>query len=382
MDARANGIPATRSRLRVVDQYNARVASGEIARDSAQAAVAARLDAIADRLDEARLGSKKSALGWLMSRRSKAAAEPVRGLYIWGEVGRGKTMLMDMFFTAAPVTAKRRLHFHAFMAEVHARVHQARAAIADGRIKGDDPIVPVAADIAAGARLLCFDEFSVTDIADAMILGRLFTRLFDGGLVLVATSNVVPDNLYRDGINRGHFLPFIRLLQERCEVVRLDAKEDYRLDKLAGEQVYFSPADAKADAALDRVFRGLTGAARGKPEVLSVDGRALEVSEAVGGVARFTFAELCLAARGSHDYLAIARRFHTVVLADVPVMGPEMRNAAKRFITLVNTLYAEPARLYLGAEGTEAFEFARTVSRLTEMRSAAWLSSVEASPMT
>jgi cell division protein ZapE len=379
-------------RLTVIGQYDARVESGAFGADAAQVAVACRLDTLAARLVEARLASKKSALGWMFGRRPKNG-DAVRGLYIFGEVGRGKTMLMDLFFAAAPVERKRRAHFHAFMADVHARIHAVRQAIAAGSLKGDDPVPHVAASIAAEAHLLCFDEFSVTDIADAMILGRLFTRLFEMGVVLVATSNVAPDDLYRDGINRDHFLPFVALLKSRTEVVRLEAKEDYRLEKLAGEPVYFTPLDGRAEAALERVFQALTGKARGTPQTLVVDGRPVQVPEAVGGVARFSFASLCVAALGAHDFLAIARRFHTVILAGVPLMGAQTRNEAKRFITLIDALYdghcrlvvsaaAEPGALYEGADGTEAFEFQRTASRLIEMRSASWLASIEAPPMT
>ncbi len=378
----------------VKDRYMAKVAAGEIASDPAQLAVAEKLDALIDRLGEARLATKKSALGWLFGRnRTGSGAEPVKGLYVWGEVGRGKTMLMDMFHDALPIAAKRRIHFHGFMADVHARIYKVRTAIAEGTLKGDDPVPPVAEELAAEARVLCFDEFAVTDIADAMILGRLFTELFARGVVLVATSNVAPDDLYRDGINRGHFMGFVALLKRHVDVCRLDAREDYRLEKLAGRPLYFTPLDSTAEVALDRLFLALTGKARGAPESLDVDGRKLVVPEAVGGVARFHFRDLCVAALGAHDYLAIARRFHTVVLSGVPVMSPDTRNEAKRFIILIDALYdghvrlvlsaaAEPQALFVGSDSTEAFEFQRTASRLIEMRSAAYVASVEGPPMT
>lgn len=376
----------------VKDRYLALVAAGEIARDDAQIAIAERLDALIENLSEESVATKKSALGWLFGRgRDKARpAEPaIRGLYVWGEVGRGKTMLMDMFFAALPTSSKRRIHFHGFMQDVHERIYRVRAAIADGSMKGDDPVPPVAAELAGQARVLCFDEFAVTDIADAMILGRLFTELFARGVILVATSNVDPADLYRDGINRGHFLGFIALLRRHVDVLRLDAQGDYRLEKLAGQPLYFTPLDARAEHALDRLFLGLTGQARGRPEQLNVDGRRVPVPEAVGGVARFHFRDLCEAALGPHDYLAIARRFHTVVLSGVPVLTPDTRNEAKRFITLIDALYdghvrllvsaaAEPDALFRGRDSTEAFEFQRTASRLIEMRSAVYVAACEA----
>jgi cell division protein ZapE len=375
----------------VVALYNARVASGALAEDPAQRAVAERLDAL-----RAALASPPPAPATGLLRRLFGGAPPpppVRGLYVYGDVGRGKTMLMDMFFGTVPEPRKRRAHFHVFMQDVHARMSDTRRAIAEGRIRGDDPIPPIAEALAAQARLLCFDEFAVTDIADAMILGRLFTRLFDLGVVLVATSNVAPDDLYKDGINRGHFLGFVELLKSRVEVVRLDAQEDYRLDKLAGLPVYFTPLGPAASAGERRLFRALTGRDEAPPATLTVDGRTVQVPEAIGGVARASFADLCAAALGPHDYLALAERFHTLVLTDVPILDAGNRNEAKRLITLIDALYdmrvrlvvtaaAEPVGLYLAETGTEAFEFHRTASRLYEMRSASYLASVEAPPLT
>ena len=367
-----------------LSRYQALVDSGEISFDAAQAAVARRLSALNDRLADYRLARRKSsALAWLFSRGQKQ--EPVRGLYIWGEVGRGKTMLMDLFMEASPVRRKRRAHFHEFMADVHERIHIYRQKLKAGEVKGDDPIGPVAADLAEDAWLLCFDEFSVTDIADAMILGRLFGKLFEEGVVVVATSNVVPDQLYRDGLNRALFLPFIKLLQERMEVLKLESRTDFRLEKLAGQPVWLTPASADADRAMDAFWSRLTGGVEGEATTLFVKGRQVPVPRHAHGIARFTFAELCEKPLGASDYLAIAHAFHTVMLDRIPVMkGLEKRNEAKRFITLIDALYdnqvklvasagAEPPRLYLSDTGTEEFEFHRTASRLIEMRSDEYL---------
>jgi cell division protein ZapE len=251
----------------IAQRYEALAASGAIERDPAQLSLVQRLDALAAALGEHGLARKSSSLGWLFGRRTAPTAP--KGLYIWGAVGRGKTMLMDLFFEALPVRRKRRVHFHAFMADVHDRIHLWRQALKAGEVSGDDPIRPVAAALAEEAWVLCFDEFSVTDIADAMILGRLFAALFDQGVVVVATSNVEPQRLYEGGLNRTLFLPFIRLVEERMDVVRLEARTDFRLEKLAGSPVYHTPADAAAREALDRAFRNLTGQARGAPSTLT-----------------------------------------------------------------------------------------------------------------
>ena len=245
-------------------------------------------------------------------------APPPRGLYIHGEVGRGKTMLMDLFFSVAEVEPKRRAHFHAFMADVHARVHAWRQARKRGEEVGDDPIAPLAAALAAEATLLCFDEFAVRDIADAMILGRLFSALFALGVVVVATSNVAPDDLYKDGLNRALFLPFIALLSERMEVFALDARTDYRLQMLSAAPVYYCPADAAADAAMDAAFLRLTGAKRGAPARIERLGRFIEAPQAVGGVARFDFDALCRRPLSAGDYVALASRFETFFLDHIP----------------------------------------------------------------
>ena len=364
----------------VRDRYHARVARGDLQADAAQEMVAAKLDALAEAL-AAGGADAPSLLGRLFGAKPE---EPPRGLYIVGDVGRGKTMLMDLFYEGAAVEPKRRVHFHAFMADVHARIHAWREARKRGAAKGDDPIPPVAAALAAEAKLLCFDEFAVTDIADAMILGRLFTALFADRVVVVATSNVEPENLYRDGLNRTLFLPFIALLQRRMETVRLDAAQDFRYAKLTEAATWFAPADAAARAALDRAFASLTGGARGAPHRLPLLGREILVPEAVGDVARFPFAALCDAPLGSVDFLAIARHYGTVLVDGIRVMGADERNVVKRFITLVDTLYdeqvkliasaeTEPDALYDAPDGREIFEFRRTVSRLVEMRSEQYL---------
>lgn len=367
----------------ITEQYSALVEAGAIERDPAQLVVVKRLASLAETLAARRLARKSSALGWLFGAKRNSAEVP-KGLYIWGSVGRGKTMLMDLFYDAAPVPKRKRVHFHEFLADVHGRIHAYRQRLKAGEVKEPDPIAPVAAEIAEEASLLCFDEFTVTDIADAMILGRLFTALFAAGVVVVATSNVEPSRLYEGGLNRALFLPFIALLADKVDVVRLDARTDFRLEKLGGAPVYHVPADAAAHAALDQAFRRLAGVARGSPVTLSVKGHELLIPQAAGGVARASFAELCSQAYGASDYIALAQRFHTLILDDIPAMTQDRRNEAKRFIMLIDTLYehhvklvasaaAEPHELYLASQGREAFEFDRTVSRLIEMRSGDYL---------
>ena len=364
-------------------RYAALIAAGKIEADPGQAMLARHLAALERRLDEGRLAQKSSSLGWLFAKREKAGP-PLKGLYVHGEVGRGKTMLMDLFFSASAVERKRRAHFHEFMDDVHERVHAYRQEIKNGEANNHDPIQRTAAAIAEETRLLCFDEFHVTDIADAMILGRLFTRLFELGVVTVATSNLPPGDLYMDGLNRTLFLPFLALLEKHCEVVRLDARADFRLEKLTGMPTWYVPPDAQADAALDDAWRRLAGEAEGAPHELVVKGHIVRVPKAAMGVARFSFEDLCAQPLAAGDYLKIAHEFHTVILDHVPVMDVSRRNEAKRFIILIDTLYdhavkllasaeAQPDRLYTATDGYEANEFKRTASRLIEMRSQAYL---------
>jgi cell division protein ZapE len=364
-------------------QYAALAAAEKVERDPAQEAVVRKLARLEARLAEHRLARKSSSLGWLFGSREEKGP-PLKGLYLHGDVGRGKTMLMDLFFAASPVGRKRRVHFHEFMADVHERVREFRHKVKLGEIVDEDPIRLTAANIAEETWLICFDEFHVTDIADAMILGRLFARLFELGAVVVATSNVAPDELYKDGLNRALFLPFISLLQDHMEVMRLDARTDFRLEKLSGVPVWHAPADEVADAALDAAWERLAGGQNGEVHELEVKGRKLRIPCAAMGAARVSFGELCEQPLGAGDYLRIAHEFHTIVLDRIPAMTYDRRNEAKRFIMLIDTLYdnavklvasaeTAPDKLYRASEGFEAHEFKRTASRLVEMGSRAYL---------
>jgi cell division protein ZapE len=354
--------------------YAALVAAGELRPDSDQKRAVVALDRLAGELATGRPGIFDRLLG----RPAKHAC----GVYFWGGVGRGKSMLMDLAFDHVPVEPKRRVHFHAFMLDIHQRLRAARAS-EDG-----DPIAPVAESVAEEARLLCFDEMHVTNPADAMILSRLFTALLDEGVAVVTTSNRPPRDLYKDGLNRELFVPFIDLIEAKLEVVSVNGPTDYRLDRLAGVTTWHVPNGPEATAALSEAFFKLTDypvedRAKVPSEELAVGGgRTLHVPKSLKGVAVFSFKRLCGEPRGAADYLAVAQRFHTVILVGIPVMGRDMRNEAARFVTLIDALYehrvkllasadAGPAGLY--PQGDGSFEFARTASRLEEMRSAGYL---------
>ena len=368
--------------MSVRELYEALTVTKKIERDPAQERLLVRLEALEQRVAAHRSARRSHPIGWLFGQSTDQ--ETAKGVYVFGDVGRGKTMLMDLCFEASPVVRKRRAHFHEFMSDVHERVRVFRQKLKFGEIADDDPIRLAAAEIAEESWLLCFDEFHVTDIADAMILGRLFARLFELGVVVVATSNVAPGDLYRDGLNRALFLPFIAMIERHMEVHQLSARADFRLEKLAGQKVWYVPADDDAAAALDAAWRRLVGSSSGMPQELSVKGRKLRVPRAAMGVARFFFHDLCEQPLAAADYLRVAHEFHTLIIDRIPVMGFEQRNAAKRFIILIDTLYdhavklvasaaAEPDALYTGSDGFEAGEFKRTASRLIEMRSQSYL---------
>ncbi len=363
---------------RLKQLYGQRLASGQMKPDLAQAEAVQQLDALAKALSASR--------GWF------GGGKAPRGLYIWGAVGRGKSMLMDLFFESLARKDKRRVHFHDFMLEIHAFIFEWRKLShaerrrhpAYVRDAGDDPIAPAARHISNSAGVLCFDEFHVTQIADAMILGRLFEQLFDRSVTIVATSNRKPADLYKDGINRQLFLPFIKRLEDELDVIELKSARDYRLERLTAAPVYYAPLGPEADAAMDAAFKRLTGGVAALSEKLDVQGRTLTVPDQAEGVARFTFDHLCKQPLGAADYLAIARHYPTVLIDRVPKMGKDERTWAARFVTLIDALYESKTKLVMSADaqpddiyaaGDGAFEFQRTASRLHEMRSADYLAS-------
>ena len=370
-DARAN--PA--GGRGVLASYDALVAADELTPDAEQRLAAQQLDALARALEA-------QPTPGLFSRLFAKPVPPPRGVYLWGAVGRGKSMLMDLFVQHVGVASKRRAHFHEFMLDVHDRVHKHR------QQRGDDPIPVVAAAIAAEARLLAFDEMQVNNVADAMILSRLFTALLAAGVTVVTTSNRRPDQLYKDGLNRQLFLPFIALIEARLDVVGLNGPTDYRLERLGGMPTYHVPNGPAATEAMREVFFRLTDyrpedAAHVPSETIAVPGgRELFVPKSLKGVAVFSFRRLCSEARGAADYLAVARRFHTVILVGVPQLGRDNRNEAARFVTLIDALYEHKVKLLIAADalpsdlypaGDGSFEFERTASRLMEMQSADYL---------
>ncbi|WP_333827122.1 cell division protein ZapE [Pararhodobacter sp.] len=348
--------------------YDQRVAAGAIRPDAAQRAVLPALDALRD---WAETPQKRGLLDTVFRRPPPAP----KGLYLWGGVGRGKSMLMDFFADATAIKAKRRVHFHAFMQEIHAGMHAAR------KTGVSDALAPVAAAVIAEVRLLAFDEMQITDITDAMIVGRLFQMLMDAGVVIVTTSNRPPDDLYKDGLNRAVFLPFIELLHQRMQVIELESETDYRQHRLTGAQVYFSPADGEARTQIDKLWDELTGHDPGAPLVLRVQGRDVTLPRHHNGVARAGFWDICGQPLGPADYLAIAGAVRVLMLEDIPRLSAANYNEAKRFVTLVDALYEGRVRLIASAaeapeglysEGAGAFEFGRTASRLREMQGADW----------
>lgn len=368
-------------------RYRELVAARALEGDPAQEEVAARLQDLHDAL-----GARSGRIPFFGAR-----PPAVKGVYLWGAVGRGKSLLMDIFFNNTAVAKKRRVHFHEFMGEIHERIAAFRAASPAARRRRaslnrkapDDPMPPVAHDVAAAARLLCFDEFQVADIADAMILGRLFEALFAEGVVVVATSNRPPDDLYKDGLNRQLFLPFIALLKAQLDVLELKSARDYRLDRLGGAPVYYSPLTAETAAAMEAAWRRYLCGATERRETIDLKGRELIVPRAARGAARFSFDDLCARPLGAADYLALARRYDALFVEGAPALGAERRNEAKRFVTLVDALYEARAKLVLSAAaapdalypaGDGAFEFQRTASRLAEMQSAEYLSAAKTMP--
>jgi len=368
-----------------LEHYRALAETGELKPDDAQWRAAAALDALYRKLKNHRPRKRR-----LFSFGASEPKTEIKGIYLYGDVGRGKSFLMDLFFAGVGVAKKRRVHFNAFMAETHQRIHEWRNLSEEERESrpeymreaGDDPIAPVAKRIASEAPLLAFDEFQVTDVADAMILGRLFEKLFALDVVIVATSNTPPQRLYEGGLNRSLFLPFIAMIEEKMEVVELDGGRDYRLERMDGLKLYITPLTPDSDAAMDAAWQRLTDAKRGVPTTMTVLQRRLVVPQAANGVARFTFDALCREPLGAADYIALAKAFHTILIDRIPSFGPDDANAARRFTLLVDTLYDErvklvcsaavpPSELCTRCEGADWFK--RTSSRLMEMQSAHYL---------
>jgi len=358
----------------ITDKLNALTKSGALTPDPLQFKAAAALDRVAVEL-AAQNGSRGFLAGLF------GGPEPVRGVYLVGQVGRGKTMLMDLFFSLAPTEQKRRVHFHEFMDEMHEAIAKFRKSN-KGKAENSDPVAAVVKPLLEEVRLLCLDEFQVQDITNAMLLGRLFDQLFAGGVTIVATSNTRPDDLYENGLNRQLVLPFIAELKQHAEIVELDGPTDYRRLKFAGEAVYRFGTGPEVDAAMDRLWLKLTGGAVGEPEELHSLGRVIPVPRAAMGAARFTFEELCEKPLGARDYLKLSHAYEAVMIDHVPQFDRLKSNAAKRFILLVDTLYDRGAKLLasfavpldeLGHDDKTRAEFARCVSRLVEMQSADYL---------
>ena len=358
-------------------EYRNRIASGELKHDPAQALAVEKLQSLHKALNE--YEPRSGPVGWKerfgLERRRE---DPPQGIYFYGGVGRGKSMLMDLFFEDAPVKRKRRVHFHAFMQQVHIRLNEYR------KFKGreSDPIPAVADQLAAEAALLCFDEFQVTDIADAMILSRLFEILFDSGTVVVSTSNRPPCDLYKNGLQRDAFLPFIDLVEDKMDVLQLDGKTDYRLEHMRQLDVYLHPHTEETYAKLERAFTRLTHGARPHAATIPVQGRDIAVPKAAQGVAMVQFNDVCGRPLGPADYLELARRFHTLIIPGIPQMGPANKDEARRFVTLIDAMYeghvklicsADVGPLDLYVEGEGSFEFERTASRLVEMQSKSYM---------
>ena len=366
--------------LTPLDRYRSMREAKELMRDPTQKLAIEKLQSLHHALKGYQPAGNSFLAGWKdrfgLGRRTE---EPPMGLYLYGPVGRGKSMLMDLFFNTAPLERKRRVHFHAFMLEIQQRLNELRK-----KEKRVDPLIRVAADVADESWLLCFDEFHVVNIADAMILGRLFEAFFEHGVVVIATSNVAPRDLYKGGLQRERFLPFIDLIVEKLDILDIGAGTDFRLDRLKGEPVWHTPIGRAATASLDAAFATLTDNAEPAPFEIEVQGRVIHAHQAARGIARFTFDELCNKPRGASDFLAIATQYHTVMVDNIPILDERERDAAKRFVVLIDSLYehhvnlfasadGEPDQLYM--KGDTAFEFQRTVSRLMEMQAEDYLNS-------